>query len=61
MLEDIRMAFEVAVQDLDWMDVTTREKTLTKLHAIRAFVGYPGWIMNSTQLDIYYQQVRIIQ
>lgn len=60
MLEDIRMAFEVAVQDLDWMDVTTREKTLTKLHAIRAFVGYPGWIMNSTQLDIYYKQVRII-
>lgn len=59
MLEDIRHAFEEAVHNLDWMDAVTREKTLTKLHAIRAFVGYPGWIMNATQLDIHYRQVRI--
>lgn len=58
MLEDIRQAFELAVHELDWMDMATREKTLTKLHAIRAFVGYPGWIMNSTQLDKHYKQVR---
>lgn len=57
MLEDIRKAFEDAVHELDWMDGTTREKTLTKLHAIRAFVGYPGWIMNATQLDKHYKQV----
>lgn len=59
MLEDIRQAFELAVHELDWMDMATREKTLTKLHAIRAFVGYPGWIMNSTQLDKHYKQVRV--
>lgn len=57
MLEDIRKAFEGAVQELDWMDVATREKTLTKLHAIRAFVGYPGWIMNASRLDAHYKQV----
>lgn len=58
MLEDIRKAFEGAVQDLDWMDTVTREKTLTKLHAIRAFVGYPGWIMNASRLDTHYKQVK---
>ena len=57
MLEDIRDAFEDAVHGLEWMDETTRERTLTKLHAIRAFVGYPGWIMNATQLDIHYREV----
>ncbi|XP_068916710.1 endothelin-converting enzyme homolog isoform X1 [Tenebrio molitor] len=61
MLEDIRKAFEDAVHELDWMDGTTREKTLTKLHAIRAFVGYPGWIMNATQLDKHYKQAHVIE
>ncbi|RZB40619.1 endothelin-converting enzyme 1-like, partial [Asbolus verrucosus] len=61
MLEDIRKAFEDAVHDLDWMDETTREKTLTKLHAIRAFVGYPGWIMNATQLDTHYKKAHVIE
>ncbi|XP_063929574.1 neprilysin-4-like [Zophobas morio] len=61
MLEDIRKAFEDAVHELDWMDGTTREKTLTKLHAIRAFVGYPGWIMNATQLDKHYKKAHVIE
>ncbi|KAF2882511.1 hypothetical protein ILUMI_23672 [Ignelater luminosus] len=61
MLEDIRHAFEEAVHNLDWMDAVTREKTLTKLHAIRAFVGYPGWIMNATRLDIHYRQAHVIE
>lgn len=59
MLEDIKHAFKIAVEDLNWMDYVTREKTLTKLHAIRAFVGYPGWIMNATQLDEHYRNVCI--
>lgn len=58
MLDDVRGAFEEAVHGLDWMDGVTREKTLSKLHAIRAFVGYPGWILNSTQLDKYYRNVQ---
>lgn len=60
MLEDIKYAFEDTVHHLDWMDEITREKTLIKLHAIRAFVGYPGWIMNSTQLDNHYKEVNFI-
>lgn len=57
MLEDIKHAFKITVNDLVWMDEVTREKTLTKLHAIRAFVGYPPWIMNATQLDNHYRSV----
>lgn len=59
MLEDIKYAFKIAVEDLNWMDHATREKTLTKLYAIRSFVGYPGWIMEKNQLDKYYRKVRI--
>ncbi|XP_017772763.1 PREDICTED: endothelin-converting enzyme 1 [Nicrophorus vespilloides] len=61
MLDDIRAAFEDAVHEQDWMDDITRERTLTKLHAIRAFVGYPGWIMNATQLDIHYKKANVIE
>ncbi|GJQ67375.1 hypothetical protein Trydic_g5078 [Trypoxylus dichotomus] len=60
MLEDIKYAFKIAIEDLNWMDYVTREKTLTKLHAIRAFVGYPGWIMNATQLDKHYKNANVV-
>ncbi|KOB64487.1 putative Endothelin-converting enzyme 1, partial [Operophtera brumata] len=55
MIEDVRDAFAAAVQELDWMDSTTRLKTLSKLKAIRNFVGFPAWLLGSEQLDKYYK------
>ncbi|KAF5278256.1 hypothetical protein FQR65_LT15715 [Abscondita terminalis] len=61
MLYDIKNAFEGSLHNLDWMDEVTRDKMLIKLHAIRAFVGYPGWIMNATQVDNHYKKTHVIE
>lgn len=60
MIEDVREAFASAVQELDWMDSTTRHKTLNKLRAIRNFVGFPAWLLTKEQLDKHYKHVSFI-
>lgn len=57
MIEDVREAFAAAVDQLDWMDSTTRVKTLNKLRAIRNFVGFPSWLLTLEQLDKHYKHV----
>jgi neprilysin len=57
MVEDVREAFAEAVRALEWMDGATRLKTLSKLRAIRNFVGFPAWLLTPDQLDKHYRHV----
>lgn len=57
MLEDVRHAFSQTVVQLDWMDTTTRLKTLNKLKAIRNYVGFPAWLLTTEKLDSNYNKV----
>lgn len=57
MLEDVRQAFSETVIQLDWMDNTTRLKTLNKLKAIRNYVGFPAWLLTIEKLDAHYNKV----
>lgn len=59
MVEDVREAFGAAVRGLQWMDSGTRLKTLQKLSAIRNFVAFPAWLLESDRLDRHYQHVSI--
>ncbi|KAM3958233.1 endothelin-converting enzyme 1 [Aphomia sociella] len=61
MVEDVRDAFATAVQQLDWMDSTTRVKTLSKLKAIRNFVGFPAWLLTHEQLDKHYKHAEVVE
>ncbi|XP_075972536.1 endothelin-converting enzyme 1-like isoform X2 [Anticarsia gemmatalis] len=61
MIEDVRSAFADAVQELDWMDSTTRLKTLNKLKAIRNFVGFPAWLLTHEQLDKHYKHAEVVE
>ncbi|XP_049865226.1 neprilysin-4-like [Pectinophora gossypiella] len=61
MVEDVREAFAAAVHQLDWMDTTTRLKTLSKLKAIRNFVGFPAWLLTSEQLDKHYKHAEVVE
>ncbi|KAG6447821.1 hypothetical protein O3G_MSEX005171 [Manduca sexta] len=61
MIEDVREAFAEAVQQLDWMDSTTRIKTLNKLKAIRNFVGFPAWLLTHEQLDKHYKHAEVVE
>ncbi|XP_063635712.1 neprilysin-4-like isoform X1 [Cydia splendana] len=60
MVEDVRSAFAAAVKELDWMDSTTRLKTLNKLSAIRNFVGFPAWLLTHEQLDKHYKHAEVV-
>jgi putative endopeptidase len=41
MIGDIKATFEAGLQDLAWMDDTTRERAVEKLHAMGFKIGYP--------------------
>jgi predicted metalloendopeptidase len=57
MVNDIRTAFTEIVMELDWMDAETKERTLEKAHAIRPFIGFPGWLLTPGELEKYYEGV----
>ncbi|XP_022829519.1 neprilysin-11-like [Spodoptera litura] len=61
MVEDVREAFAAAVESLDWMDSSTRLKTLDKLKAIRNFVGFPAWLLTHEQLDKHYKHAEVVE
>ena len=59
MVNDIRIAFEEIVSELNWMDKETKQRTVEKAHAIRPFIGFPGWILTPGELEKYYKEVRL--
>ncbi|CAG5019091.1 unnamed protein product [Parnassius apollo] len=61
MVEDVRAAFGAAAARLDWMDGSTRRRTLAKLRAIRNFVGFPAWLLDTRKLDNHYRNAHVIE
>ncbi|KAJ9597235.1 hypothetical protein L9F63_011909, partial [Diploptera punctata] len=60
MVNDIRSAFVEIVSDLDWMDEETKQRTLEKAHAMRPFIGFPGWILTPGELEKYYERAEVV-
>ncbi|PSN34745.1 Neprilysin-11 [Blattella germanica] len=60
MVNDIRSAFVEMVSELDWMDKETKERTLEKAHAMRPFIGFPGWLLTPGELEKYYEGAEVI-
>lgn len=61
MIENIHWAFEKIVKELEWMDDTTKERTMHKAQQMKTFVGYPELISDSTQLDDYYSDYEVLE
>ncbi|XP_059158504.1 endothelin-converting enzyme homolog isoform X3 [Physella acuta] len=59
MIENVRSAFINNLPDLDWMDPITREAAIDKANAVTDMIGYPDYIMNSTELDKKYEILNI--
>jgi predicted metalloendopeptidase len=59
MIENIHWAFEKIVKELNWMDETTKKRTLYKAEQMRTFIGFPDFIDIPQQLDDYYYDVLI--
>ncbi|KAK3912060.1 Endothelin-converting enzyme-like protein [Frankliniella fusca] len=59
MLADITAAFGDLVEAVRWMDADTKHATLDKAAAIRAFIGYPDWLLEAGELERFYEGVRM--
>jgi predicted metalloendopeptidase len=57
MLADIQWAFSTLVRSVDWMDENTKIATLDKAAAVRHFVGFPEWLLERGELELYYDGV----
>ncbi|RXK49849.1 M13 family metallopeptidase [Aquirufa rosea] len=62
LIENLRKAFEIRIQKLDWMSEATKKKAMDKLHAFRPKVGYPDVWRTYEGLEIsgdqYFQNIR---
>lgn len=61
MLSDITAAFGDLVLALPWMDSVTKHATLDKAAAIKAYIGYPDWLLQAGELDRFYDGVSMAE
>lgn len=54
MIKDIKDSFNQLIHESDWLDITTKNKSLIKLNAITENIGYPDWLLINEELDKYY-------
>uniref|UniRef100_A0A8B9UNV7 endothelin-converting enzyme 1 n=1 Tax=Anas zonorhyncha TaxID=75864 RepID=A0A8B9UNV7_9AVES len=57
MISEIRTAFEGSLDQLDWMDETTRQAAKEKADAIYDMIGFPDFILDNKELDDVYDGV----
>ncbi|XP_054153018.1 neprilysin-1-like [Oppia nitens] len=55
LINTIAESYTKLIHESDWLDETTKSKSLDKLNAITKNVGYPDWLLNNDELDKYYQ------
>ena len=56
-VKEIEEAFIRGIPLVAWMDDKTREIAIEKVRKIVQMIGYPDWILDTVQLDKYYQNV----
>ncbi len=61
MIKYLRESFKVLVQESDWLDGITKNKSLEKLDAMIENDVYPDWILDNQELDKYYKLVKDFQ
>lgn len=59
-VKEIEDAFIKGIPLVSWMDDKTRETAIEKVRKIVQMIGYPDWILDSVQLDKYYENVTLV-
>lgn len=59
MIFDIKSVISDLAQVVGWMDETSKQKSLLKIDNIITSLAYPEMVDNSTQLDEFYENLRI--
>jgi predicted metalloendopeptidase len=56
MLWNIKREFNNLIYH-NWMDWSTKERSLKKSEKMKSLIGFPEWILNKTELDMHYKGV----
>ena len=59
MIKYIREAFNIILNDLDWMDDETKKKALKKLKAMTQYIAYPDELLDPKELNSRYGGMKI--
>lgn len=59
MIAYIKLAFRSLLDEVDWMDATTKISAKVKIEAMTENVAYPEWIKDKASLEAYYAGVTI--
>lgn len=59
MVEAINEAFQKILENVSWMDESTREAAMKKATGMVAHIGYPDELMNNTKIDEYYENLTL--
>ncbi|XP_065211499.1 neprilysin-like [Planococcus citri] len=59
MYEHIRDSYKKIIQEVPWMDETTRQRALKKLQSLKSYIVYPSAIKTTNKLNDFYQDVKI--
>ena len=57
MIEEVKAAFKVRLQEKAWLDNTTKKRCEEKVDAITKMVAYPDQIDNNTYINDLYEGV----
>lgn len=60
MTREIQSSFRELLNESDWLDLFTKEVASEKVKAMRLRIGYPDFIIEGSELDERYRDVRII-
>ncbi|CAK9294806.1 unnamed protein product [Gordionus sp. m RMFG-2023] len=59
MVDMIKLAYKKSLQDLKWMDITTKARSIAKVDAMKFKIGYPDYIINHNELDKDYRGLNL--
>lgn len=59
MVSYIHREFLNILDDVDWMDETTRLRAIEKAHAITSYIGYPDQLLNDSMVAELYQNLEL--
>lgn len=51
MVNNIQEAYMEQLENVVWMDSTTRQSAIDKLQSMHKFIAYPEWFQNTSNLN----------
>jgi len=60
MVSYIHKEFLNILDEVDWMDETTRLRAIEKAHAITSYIGYPDQLLNDSMVADLYMNLQLI-